>query len=150
MDFNFDEHTVVYHKVATHAAFSEVTRQLAVNLMNTPYMTVGDFFRGLTDEQSINLAVTVDKFHEDDMSDEAMEIVTLATMLAHAEGVPPQDIDQATHQINAFVMLAACNALARRKMIDVFYDNFTLGDDYADKIIAKKRDDVDYGLGDDE
>ena len=84
-DFEFeeDEYTLNYSNIAKHKTLCNVTRVLAMDLMENPYIVVGDFFKNLSDSSLQELLEIVNREDEKALS----ETLLLSEMLSRAEGV---------------------------------------------------------------
>jgi len=59
-------------------------------------------------------------------------------MLSQAEGLSAGDSQTVTSRLNAFAMILAIESLFRKKLVKIFRENMTLGEDYDSKIICEK------------
>ena len=142
-DFNFDEYeevTVNYQNVLKQNDFMAVTRLLAANLISEPYMTMRDFLIGLSDRDLKELLEILDSSmgREEDTDPRMEEAVLIVVMLSQAEGLSAGDSQTVTSRLNAFAMILAIESLFRKKLVKIFRENMTLGEDYDSKIICEK------------
>lgn len=113
-----------------------VTRMLAKDLMENPYMTVGSFLTGLSDQDLQTFIGSEDetKFYED--------YILISEMLAAAEGCEPlgekEDIGKRIKQLIIFLTL---ESLARKGMCKVYRENMSFGEDMLDVKLAERIDD---------
>lgn len=128
------QYNVNLDKVIEATDMLAVTRLLATQLQNNPYTTVGDFLKGISNEDLESLNDTA----ESEESDHFAELILIAEMLAVGEGVYVRDINAVTERLNYFRMLLAIESLHRKKMIRAVHANMSFGEDAKDKIVAEK------------
>jgi len=143
MEDDFDENgevTVNYQKVLKQNDYMAVTRLLAANLISEPYMTMRDFLIGLSDRDLKELLEILDSSmgREEDTDPRMEEAVLIVVMLSQAEGLSAGDSQTVTSRLNAFAMILAIESLFRKKLVKIFRENMTLGEDYDSKIICEK------------
>jgi hypothetical protein len=143
MEDDFDEYgevTVNYQSVLKQNDFMAVTRLLAANLISEPYMTMKDFLIGLSDRDLKELLEILDSSmgREEDTDPRMEEAVLIVVMLSQAEGLSAGDSQTVTSRLNAFAMILAIESLFRKKLVKIFRENMTLGEDYDSKIICEK------------
>lgn len=134
MDFNpqGDEWIIDLHKVAKYKTFSRITRTLALDLIDNPYLTVGKFFKGLSDNEVKELVSLCEK--EDDAS--VSELLLLSEMLSRAEGITSADPDEMGVKVGALRMMTVGVSLERKGLVRAFYENMTFDtSNYGDKIV---------------
>lgn len=138
MDMNeFDDNThfnVNFAAVLAQKDFMAVTRMLAADIMSTPYMSVGDFMRKLSDEELQTLL----EISEDDNHERLDEVLLISEMLAAAEGLEGATIDTSHERVNQFCIFLVLESLARKDLVKLRYENMSFGEDFKDKIIAEK------------
>lgn len=123
-------------KVMQDSRIPSTIRALAMDLMRCPYLSVGDFLKNLPDSEVYGLQELVEE-----ESYESMENLLLLTiMLAKAEAAdgPWEDKALIAEQLTKMQMLITVASLHRKGMIQVWYENFSLGKDMEDKQIASK------------
>jgi hypothetical protein len=143
MEDDFDEYgevTVNYQNVLKQNDFMAVTRLLAANLISEPYMTMKDFLIGLSDRDLKELLEILDSSmgREEDTDPRMEEAVLIVVMLSQAEGLSAGDSQTVTSRLNAFAMILAIESLFRKKLVKIFRENMTLGEDYDSKVICEK------------
>jgi len=143
MEDDFDEYgevTVNYQNVLKQKDYMAVTRLLAANLISEPYMTMRDFLIGLSDRDLKELLEILDSSmgREEDTDPRMEEAVLIVVMLSQAEGLSAGDSQTVTGRLNAFAMILAIESLFRKKLVKIFRENMTLGEDYGSKVICEK------------
>ena len=141
-DFDYSRITVVLDRVIGDRSMMPATRLLAVDIKQCPYMSVGDFFKNLPDDQLRDLLDVSE--NEDDPR--FSELILIAEMLAQAEGVDGQeqhtDVTDLVHQrVSQLVIFITLESLYRKKLIKLRRENMSFGEDMADKPIAGRIDD---------
>lgn len=139
---NFDE-------VINSPKYSSILKFLAKQIQETQYISTGDFFRNLSDSDIQYLCDAIEDANvmEDDeyMEDERVdELLLLTMMLSQGEGGEEDSIEELQRKMNAFCALAITTSLSRKGLVDVFYENFSLQEDTENKVVAKRKDGVDY------
>lgn len=114
-----------------------VTKNLAKKLIQTEYLTVGEFFEGLSDEDLKTL------LHGSEMTDENPnmldDVLMLAMMLAGAEGANEiKDEHDAMKAVAQFTSFVALESLFRKGLIKLYRENMSFSDDLGDKIVAER------------
>ena len=114
-----------------------VTKSVAKMLMRNPYISLGKFFKKLSDE---NLQVLSEIIEEGDseFNDGMEDIVLMTEMLSRAEGVPSQCIEDITENVNYFGACVTCVSLARKGLVRVYYENMSFGTDNGEKVIVER------------
>lgn len=138
MENDFDDPNVQYtvnlDKVVDGKDMLAVTRLLAAQLQSNPYTTVGDFLKGLSD----NDLYALNEVAESEEEEHFAEIILIAEMLAVGEGVYERSLEAVTERLNYMRMLLTIESLHRKKMIVAVHENMSFGEDAKHKIVAKK------------
>jgi len=131
-------YTINYDMVIQSKEHLAVTRLLAADLMNNPYMTVGDFMRELTNEDLNTLIGVAD----DEDSPRYEDLVLISQMLCSAEGLENTfDIEEVQNRIAQLILLLTCEQLARKGMVKIYRENMSFGPDMHDKVVVEKLED---------
>jgi len=114
-----------------------VTKSVAKMLMRNPYISLGKFFKKLSDE---NLQVLSEIIEEGDseFNDGMEDIILMTEMLSRAEGVPSQCIEDITENVNYFGACVTCVSLARKGLVRVYYENMSFGTDQGEKVLVER------------
>lgn len=116
-----------------------VTRLLAAELQQNPYLTVSDFFKHLSDGD-VDMLIDVS---EDDEDSRYGDIILMTEMLTAAEGVMVDEEDEdryvedITNRMRMFITFLNLESLERQGLVRVFRENMSFGEDYLDKLIAE-------------
>lgn len=133
LEFNSESSfTINYKQVASDKNMSRLIRCMAIDIMENPYTSIGDFFAKLTDDEVQDLVERC----EDTENPQFAEIVLMAEMLAVAEGLDPGNEDDIHMRTNQFCVLIACESLGRKGLAKVFRENMSFGEDMGHKIVA--------------
>lgn len=135
LDFEFP-FTINYDKILGTKNILPMTRLLAADLRQNPYMTPGLYFQS-ANETDLELIMEIS---EDDEDERMSDLLLMAEMLARAEGVESEDMDAVAHHLNSFISLAAVTLLDRKNLVDAVYDNMSFGSEYSKHIIAKRKE----------
>lgn len=124
-------YSVNLQEVAKYKKCLAVTRLLATQLMENPYLVVGDFIRDLSDEDLKALNDQIDK-------EEYEDAILVANMLVMGEGLQTGDFDDYQKHTNVLAGFLAIESLARMGLVKVHHENMSFGEDVGDKIIVEK------------
>lgn len=139
---NYGINGVNLEKIAGDRQFYSITRMTAHQLLKTPYMTLKDFFEGLSNNDVTVLLFMADEVERND--DYLKDLLVLSEMLARAEGADPMNLDDSTNNLNYFCGFITAESLYRKGLVEIFRENMSFGADSADKIVVKPRDGMDY------
>lgn len=131
LDINLD-------RISQEKTFLSMTRLLAIDLMNNPYLSIGSFVKNLSDKD-------IDEFMElvENNSDMAMENMLLITeLLASAEGLPSENMAELTERCNIMTSYLTIESLGRKNLVKVHHENMSFGEEYDKKIIVERLKDV--------
>ena len=127
-----------YENILNAKDLLPMVRLLAADLMANPYMTLGAYFQTAKDTD-LELIMEAS---EDEEDERLSDVLLMAEMLAKAEGVETEDIDDVHNHLNAFITLAAVTSLDRKNLVDANYDVMSFGEEFAQHIIAKRKPNV--------
>jgi hypothetical protein len=116
-----------------------ITKSVAKMLIRNPYLTLGKFFKKLSDENLQTLLEIIDE-GDSEFNDGIEDIVLMTEMLSRAEGVPSQSIEDVTENVNYFGACVTCVSLARKGLVRVYYENMSFGTDLGDQVLVEKLD----------
>jgi hypothetical protein len=126
---------ILYDNVVKAKDLMPVTRTLAIDLVNSGYMRVGDFLKNLSDNDLQNLM----EISDNDECEQYCEILLMAELLATGEGLESSsDEQQFADRMNHFCVLLAFESLQRKGLVKLYRENMTFGEDMGDKIIVEK------------
>ena len=159
MDEEFDENgefVVVLPKILEEKDRLGVTRNLAAELIANPYTTVGQFLQSIPDRDLKSLCDILEEQFEHDQKDEGDiaenfdDVVLVALMLANAEGLTVEGVEDVERFSNTLSVLLTAEGLKRKGLVKMHYEFISFGDDYADKGIAEKTDLFDEFMDDED
>lgn len=137
---NFDDDLssmhINYEKIVESDMLA-VTRLLAANILKNPYMRVGDFIKNLADG---DLEALRDIVEGDSDHPRFEELLVISEMLAKAEGLSTDTLDDMTKRTNMLCAMLTLESLFRKGLIELYHDNMSFGDEEGDKMIAKLKD----------
>ena len=125
--------SVNIHRVAQDKGVIALTRLLASQLIITPYIRVGDFFKNLSDDDLDMLELICDEEHE-----HFDNLLLIAEMLATGEGLDHGTMDVIHERMNQLLMFIAMEGLHRKGLVKVHHENMSFGDDMGNKIVVEK------------
>lgn len=133
-----EQYSINYVRVASEKSLLSITRLLATSMTINPYMSVGDFLKNMSDHDLQTLLDIIDVGEEHQNFEDLM---LLSGMLSAAEGIPCKSIDDYHKCMNMFMTFLAVESLYRKKMIKIFRENMSFGDDMMNAKVAEKLDD---------
>lgn len=133
IDFPFE---INYEKIVATKSLLPMVRLLAADLMHNPYMTLGTYFQTAKDTD-LELILEAS---EDEDDERLSDILLMAEMLAKAEGVITEGIDDVYVHLNTFITLAAVASLDRKDLIDADYDVMSFGEEFSKHVVAKRKE----------
>jgi len=116
--------------------FSNHTRLLAANLMNNPYMSVGNY---LTNLSKADLDYMSGLTEAGDSDPETQELMIITLMLLQAEGTIVACEDDVIDHLSTFKMMIAGASLGRKGLIKVNYENISFNTDMEDLVVFEKN-----------
>ena len=127
-----------YANIANAEWLLPTIRLLALDMQKNPYVTVGDWFRGLSKSSLEEIQELAEVCYEDEENSDAIEqLMLLSMMLALAEGTGDlNDMESNHRQLGMLMSLITIVSLERKGFVRVFYDNLTLGSDMGDRFIV--------------
>lgn len=132
-DFIPDEFTINYSNVAKQKNLCNVTRVLAMDLIENPYLIVGDFFKSLSDGSLEELVSLVNRDDDDAIS----ETLLLSEMLSKAEGLT-NSLEDMSKNIEMFRVLVAGTSLHRKGLIRAYFENMSFGADAGELMLFER------------
>jgi len=126
---------VNYESIVKEKSLLSVTRLLAADLLKTSYMSIGDFFKNVSDADIQQLVSIIDKGEQ---HENFGDLMLISMMLAAAEGCEGSNIDEYTDNVNIFSNFVIFESLYRKGLIKVHRENMSFGQDYRHAIIAEK------------
>ena len=126
---------ILYDNVVKAKDLMPITRTLAMDLVNSGYMRVGDFLKSLLDNDLQNLM----EISDNDECEQYCEILLIAEMLATGEGLESSvDDQQFADRMNQFCILLSIESLQRKGLVKAYRENMSFGEDMGDKIVVEK------------
>ena len=126
-----------------------ITRILAVDLKENPYMSVGLFLKNISNSDLKILSDIVDKNFNIDGDDQVTDtsladVVLIAEMLSRAEGIISESDEQLMQKVNQFMMYISVESLRRKGLVRVYHENMSFGEDSEKRIVVEKIEGKDY------
>ena len=141
---DFEENTnftyICLPKVAEDSRVSCIVKATALRLMDTPYMTLKEFFNWLSDDDVAILSSYVEKstLHDDENS--TRNLLLLSEMLSVAEGsIHSFSSEISSKHLNYFCTIITCISLERKGLVDVAHDYLTFGTEFSGYEIVKLK-----------
>jgi hypothetical protein len=124
-------------RVAQERSMLSITRALALDLIAHPYLSVGDFFKGLSD---MDVQTLVDIIEGGDEHPHFEELLLISQMLYTAEGLGTEigSLQDATVRANALIGFTLVVSLERKGLARVHYEHMSFGDEVKDKVIVSQ------------
>lgn len=125
-------YTVNYAEVLKANDVLSVTKLLATQLMQNPYMTVGDFLKSIPDGDLVTL---IDEEGDKRLSDHLL----ISEMLATAEGLDSsKDLEEFRGRSAQLLGFLIIESLKRKGLVKAYYENMSFDESLGDKIIVEK------------
>jgi len=126
-----------------------ITRILAVDLKENPYMSVGLFLKNISNSDLKILSDIVDQnFNiddDDEVSDPSLaDVVLIAEMLSRAEGIISNSDEELMQKVNQFMMYISVESLRRKGLVRVYHENMSFGEDAEKRVVVEKIEGKDY------
>lgn len=118
-----------------------VIKGAALDLKYHTYLSIGDFLKKISDEDLEILSDYCDNIFENKYHpEEVSNIALLATILLTGEGLEANE-ETVAEAIDATIMFITLEGLARKDLVEVYRENFTLDPIYKELIVAKRKED---------
>lgn len=134
-DYKLPDYTIDFDKVSKTESLLEITRSTAKNILKRPYTTIGQFLKGLSDEDLYTLCDIID---DEDDPRIYQDILLLTIMLAVSEGIPAKSSKESTENLKYFCTMLHCVSLERKGFVRVFYDNMSFGEDSGERVVVER------------
>ena len=134
-EFDVGAYQLNWEGIANEKNNLVVTRLLAKQLMENPYIVVGTFIKEMSDSDLYALNAKLDTDNEDKYND----LLLMSEMLATGEGCDSsKSVEGFAERMRQLMSLLLCESLSRKGLVKVNYDNMSFHDDMLDKIIVEK------------
>jgi hypothetical protein len=128
--------SVNLQKARDYKGLPAVARLVAQQVTTGGYLKPGHWLRDLHDFDLRTLSMIIDEC-QDTIDDPATStMIGLTMILVQAEGLP-LDPDVLNSQVNQLGLFITTESLARKGVVEVYYDNISFGDDAGELPIAK-------------
>lgn len=121
-----------------NSEYGATIRLLASDIIDKGYIHPGDFFKSLSDSE---LKMYSDMAEDVDNKKAIEELVLLSLMLSAGEGLElPNDKNADSvlrERCNMLHMMLILESLGRKKLIRVFHENFSFGEETKDRPLAE-------------
>ena len=134
-DYELPDYTIDFEKVSRTESLLEITRTTARNILKRPYTTIGQFLKGLSEEDLYTLCDIIDDEEDPRIY---QDILLLTIMLAVSEGVPAKSASESTENLKYFCTMLHCVSLERKGFVRVFYDNMSFGEDSGERVVVER------------
>jgi len=123
-----------YAEIAEYKSLMAVTRMLAKQMMDNPYIVVGDYIKELTDSDLKALMTAEENGQFEDL-------ILMSEMLATGEGCDQSPTDETfKERTNQLVTLLVIESLSRKGLVRVYHENMSFNEDMGDKVVVEKLD----------
>lgn len=130
-------YTLDYESLSKSKNLMAITKLLALQIMKTPYINVGEYIQNISDSDLKELLRKMDKPENGDY--ELEDLILIADMLAAGEGLgTAQDFDTFHQRMDQLVGFLVIESLKRKGLVKVYYENLSFGDDMGDKLVVEK------------
>jgi hypothetical protein len=132
-----DNFTINFENLISNKTVSSIVRLLAVEIMNKPYLSVGEWLNDMSNEDNQSLMDLIEK--NDDYSIENQ--ILLSLLLSRSEGVFFQTDEELNRGIASLQAFVAISNLHKKGLVIAVYKNMSFGEDAMQLEIAKKIED---------
>jgi hypothetical protein len=136
-DFSGDEEffQLDFNKIYENNTVSSITKTLAFTIQQCGYYSIGDFFKGLSDD---DLSTLNDWFESRDCEE---EILLLVLLLSKGESTECSDLDMLVDRFTKLGIFATSESLYRNGYVDLFHDKLSFGEDMIDEVFVRSKND---------
>ena len=136
-DFSGDEEffQLDFNKIYENNTVSSITKTLAFTIQQCGYYSIGDFFKGLSDN---DLSTLNDWFESPDCEE---EILLLVLLLSKGEATECSDLDMLVDRFTKLGIFATSESLYRNGYVDLFHDKLSFGEDMIDEVFVRSKND---------
>jgi hypothetical protein len=121
-----------HEKIVETKSYLKATRLLAAHFSYNQYLSIKDFMNDLSTDDLNSLMEMGD-------NKEIEELILISEMLAVGEGLENSEDDETVmKRIGMLYNFLLVESLGRKKMIKIYRENMSFGDDYEQKAIAEK------------
>ena len=113
-----DDYFLNYKEIANAEWVLPTIRLLAIDLQKCPYISLGDWFKSLSNRSIDELQEMAENVDEDPDNEQYVEqAMLLSMMLSGAEGTSNiKDLEQTRHQLSMLLSLITFESLARKEI----------------------------------
>lgn len=123
---------------ASEEVVSPVTKRALRLIQTSEFLSPGDFFRSLNDEELELLSDMVEGVQEEDEFS-IQNLLLISNSLANAEGLLADDVEACRRNVNYFIAMILFVSLHRKGIVDLNYEKLTFGEEMDDEGIVKLR-----------
>jgi hypothetical protein len=134
-DYELPDYTIDFVKISKTESLLKITRDTASNILKRPYTTIGQFLKGLNDE---DLDILCDIIEDENDPRIYQDILLLTIMLSVSEGIPAKSSKESTENLKYFCTMLHCVSLERKGFVRVFYDNMSFGEDSGERVVVER------------
>ena len=114
-------------------------RLMCVRLKEEPYMTLGTYFKGLSDRDTLMLADLVEAATTILDPWSYQQVTVMAELLSRAEACEAETVEGIKLNARMFCLIAIAANLERRGMVDVVWENASFGPEFLDKQVVRLK-----------
>jgi hypothetical protein len=131
--------SVSFDELISDSQHHPLLRLMCVRLKEEPYMTLGTYFKGLSDRDLDMLVglVEVATINLDPWS--YQQITVMAELLSRAEACEAETIEGIKMNARMFCLIATAANLERKGMVNVIWEHASFGPEFFDKQIVKLK-----------
>jgi len=130
--FPFD---INYEQILNSDGMLPIVQDCVRAIRKNAYLTPGEFLQSVMNsdlQEALEVA-------DDDEHSNYGDFMLLAEMLARAEGLDAaQNFEEMRHRMSLMISFVVVESLSRKKMVKVFHDRISFGDDMSKAVIVEK------------
>jgi hypothetical protein len=124
-----------YDLILNNDGMMSITQDCVRAIRKNAYLTPGEFLQSVMNSDLQEALEVADDEEHDNYGD----FMLLAEMLARAEGLDAaQDFEEMRHRMSLVVSFIVVESLHRKKMVKVYHDRMSFGDDMSKAVIVEK------------
>lgn len=127
-----------YSKILEADDMMAITQECVRMVTKNSYTTPGEFFASIMNgdlQEALEVA-------DNDEDDRFSQFMLIAEMLSRAEGLEAaMDHDEMLRRVNLSISFTVVESLARKKLVKVYRENYSFGEDMNKAIIVEKLSD---------
>lgn len=137
------EYLIKYDTILESDMVQGFIKDIINKVLGREYVTVGEMFSLIPDTELDMIVRNIEEEYQDE--EMTSDSFLLMMVMNQMEGSTVETEEEVQEKFGRFAVLVILEHLARKGLVDVLRDNFSLQSDSDQLVIAKRKPDVDYG-----